>query len=159
MSDERPEQGTDAPALAVLSGHSKRTCGLFGGRKVTGEPCGQAVPLDRERCPWHPVGLTPDEEAKHRSAVAAEGGRRSRLPKRAPGSAPDPHFDTPPKIVRWCEKTTGEVLRGTLTDYKALDASVRLARLALDALGVQALDQLDQLERLVRNRLQRGAPA
>ena len=145
--------GVDTGAVAILSGHSTRTCGGFGGRTLAGEPCGQAVPEGRERCPWHPAGLTPEEEAENRRVLAAKGGVASHAPKRAPGSAADPDFSAPPKIIRWAEKTAGGVLRGELTDYRAIEAALKLARLALDALGIQALDQLDKLEALIRGRL------
>ena len=151
--NETPGMGKDAGAVAVLSGHSTRTCGGFGGRRINGEPCSQAVPEGRERCPWHPAGLTPEQEAENRRELAARGGVASHAPKRAPGSAPDPRFDEPPKIIRWCERTAGAVARGEYTDYKGLEAQLKLARLALDALGIQALDQLDKLEALVRGRL------
>jgi len=157
--DRDPEMGVDAGAVKVFAGSTKRRCGDFGGLRMDGTKCEHPIPAGRERCPWHPADVSPEEAAKIRRDLAAKGGRNSREPRRAHGSAPDPKFDAPDKIIRWAEKTAGGVLRGELTDYRSIEAALKLARLALDSLGVKALEQLDQLEALVRNRLQRGAPA
>lgn len=154
MSDQTPERGVDAPAVALISASSTRTCGDFGGRTIAGQPCAQNLGPDpgRTRCAFHP-DLPPEGIAAVRAELARKAGIAARTPHRAPGSAPDPDFSAPPKIIRWAEKTAGGVLRGELTDYKGLEATLKLARLALDALGIQALDQLDKLEALIRGRL------
>jgi hypothetical protein len=160
MTDETSKPPSDALALVALPGSRIRLCGDDGGRGKGGGPCAQPVFNGRLRCAWHPRAVDGDPEASaaHRSAFAAEG-REAQRTKRSPQirRSGDPRFTAPTDVLRWCEATAGAVRRGEHKDYKALDAELRVVRLALDALGVQALDSLAELEQLVRGRLQAGA--
>ena len=155
------EKGIDTPAVAALPASGIRRCGNYGGRAKDGMPCQQIIPDNRERCAWHPASAITLEEQQAAGNKFAAVGREAKLtPKRLRRTAADPRFGTPAQIVAWAEAMTGRVARGEFTDYRGLDAQLKLARLALDALGVAALEQLDKLEQLVRNRLQGGgAPA
>lgn len=151
---------SDAPALVSLLGVLIERCGDRGGRTLDGKPCSQQLRGGRTRCPYHPESVDDDPEAAraHRVAFALaanEAKRTKRSPQQRVKAAP--RFAVPADVLRWCEATAGAVRRGEHKDYKALDAELRVVRLALDALGVQALDSLAELEQLVRGRLQSGA--
>jgi len=150
------ETGVDAPSLFALPGGGKSTCGAHGGRTLDGSLCAQPVWPPKTRCLWHPAGLDEAAAAVHRSEMARRGGLAALTPKRLEGRAGDPDFSSTGAIVAWCALMAGKVGRGEFTDYKALDAQTRLARLALDSLGVAMLDSLAELEQLVRGRLQIG---
>ncbi len=150
---------TDTPAFAALPGAGMVTCGAHGGRGKDGTPCAQPVFGSRRRCVWHPEALDGDPEAAtaHRSAMGRIGSNAAKAPKRLDRKTGDPNYDSPAAIGAWCALMAGKVSRGDYTDYKALDAQLKLARLALDALGVGALNDLADLEALVRGRLNAGA--
>jgi hypothetical protein len=105
------------------------------------------------RCPYHPEGVEGDALKAHLSTWGRLGSDHAKRPKRLHRKAGDPRWRSTDELIGWCELTAGKVSRGEFTDYKGLEAEMKLARLALDALGIQALDQLDKLETLIRGRL------
>lgn len=154
-----PEMGVETGAVAVLAVPRTVTCGDHGGRRKDGQPCGQKVWGGRTRCPYHPEGVEGDALKAHLSAWGRVGSDHAKRPKPLHRKAGDPQWRSTDELIGWCEVMGGKVSRQEYTDWRALDAQMKLAKLALESLGLQALDQLDQLERLVRSRLGSGAAA